>query len=264
MEGDAEYPRHRHPNYEVILVERGVYGCELNGEELSLQPGQILVVKPGDLHQDHLRDGQRHFVIQFRLMSSIPGAPDVPLFGETVMPREQRCLGDFSRESLFLRELRLESSKDDSYVGRVQDSLLGVFFWKVVRGFRPESLSSSLRQLPRTQEQREAIALVFSKFLSGSPSVSELAEALQMSPRRLVSLCNALYSETPARLLLRFKLNRADELLRFQGKRVQEVSDELGFSNPYHFSRVYRRLRGYPPTKAGKAQGCEVPGLRSA
>jgi hypothetical protein len=37
MEGRYEYPRHQHTNYEVILVERGPYRCELNGTELALR-----------------------------------------------------------------------------------------------------------------------------------------------------------------------------------------------------------------------------------
>jgi len=37
-------------------------------------------------------------------------------------------------------------------------------------------------------------------------------------------------------------------LLRYQGQRVKEVSEALGFANPYHFSRVYRRHFGHPPS----------------
>jgi AraC-like DNA-binding protein len=30
--------------------------------------------------------------------------------------------------------------------------------------------------------------------------------------------------------------------------RVSEVSDALGFVNPFHFSRVYRRFHGHAPS----------------
>jgi hypothetical protein len=86
LEGDYEYPRHQHMNYEVILVDRGPYRCELNGEELTLLAGQVLVVKPGDWHQDHLRDGQRHHVLHFRLGAAAPGEPAMALFRDGVKP----------------------------------------------------------------------------------------------------------------------------------------------------------------------------------
>ena len=43
-------------------------------------------------------------------------------------------------------------------------------------------------------------------------------------------------------------MDRAEELLRYRGLRVKEVSEKLGFANPYHFSAVFRRTRGEPPT----------------
>jgi AraC-like DNA-binding protein len=248
MEGNAEYPLHRHPNYEIILIERGLYACELNGKEVNLESGQILVIKPGDIHQDHLREGQRHFVVQFRLVNPEPGAPVAPLFCEEVSPLQQICSGDYSHEQLLLHELRRESSNGDIYSGAVQDSLLEALFWRIVRGFEPEVVSRELRRLPQTEVKREQMILVFTSFITKNPNVGEIAESLQMSPRSLVSACQKYFSETPAKLLLRFKLRRADELLNFKCMRVQEVSDELGFSNPYHFSRVYRRFRGRAPS----------------
>ena len=71
-----------------------------------------------------------------------------------------------------------------------------------------------------------------------------------MSPRHLTNLCQRLFGQPPARLLLQLKLRQAEEMLRFRGMRVKEVSEELGFANPYHFSRVFRRHRSRAPSLA--------------
>jgi AraC-like DNA-binding protein len=250
MDGDYEYPRHQHDNYEVIFIEKGPYLCEVNGVELSLSHGQILVIKPGDWHQDHLRDGQRHYVLHFRLVGAEAGAPATPVFNKVVLPAQQICREDFTRDVWFLSEMRREATEAAVYAGAVQDSLLEAFFWHIVRGLPPEALSQALRQLPEVEVRREEIASLFMQYVSRKPNVGDLAAALKISPRQLVNRCHDLFGESPARLLLRFKLRIADELLRYRGLRVQEVSNELGFANPYHFSRVYRRLRGYAPTLA--------------
>jgi AraC-like DNA-binding protein len=62
-------------------------------------------------------------------------------------------------------------------------------------------------------------------------------------------LCRRLFGDSPARLLLRLKLRRADEMLRDGDRRVKEVSDALGFANPFHFSRVFRRHLGRSPSQ---------------
>lgn len=260
MVGDFEYPRHQHTNYEMILVERGPYRCEINREELTLPNGRALIIKPGDWHQDHLRDRQRHYVLHFRLLSSQPGIPATPLFRSGVAPKEQICQGDHARDIWFMKELRREAEEAAPYSGAVQDSLLEALFWKLVRGLEASSLSETLRQLPATESRREAIIGEFMRFLGRNPNVPELAAELHMSPRHLVNQCRALFSESPARLLLRLKIRHAEELLRYRGMRVREVSEALGFTNPYHFSMAYKRLCGHSPSETTKiGDGLKLP-----
>jgi AraC-like DNA-binding protein len=244
MKGDYEYPRHQHTNYELILVERGPYRCELNGVELSLANGQVLVIKPGDWHQDHLRHGQRHYVLHFR----VPDLQSVGLFRSDIAPELQIGRGNHVPDALFLRELRRETEMAATYAPAIQDSLLEALFWRVVRDLAREGLSETMRRLPRREALREQIVAVLHRHLQVNPTVRTLAAEARMSPRHLTNLCRELFGEPPARLLLQLKLRRAEELLRFREMRVKEVSAELGFANPYHFSRVFRRYTGRAPS----------------
>lgn len=255
MEGQYEYPRHQHTNYEVILVERGPYRCELNETELVLARGQVLVIKPGDWHQDHLRHGQRHYVLHFRILGADAGKRAIPLFRSGVAAGEQICGGDYSREAWVLDQLRREALSGAHYAGAVQDSLLEALFWRLLRGLDPLAVSPELRQLPVLETQREEIAGVLASFVDRNPDVQELAAALHLSPRHLTNRCRQLFGQSPARLLLQLKMRRADELLEHRALRVSEVSDALGFVNPFHFSRVYRRLHGHAPSLRPKPEG---------
>lgn len=249
MEGDYEYPRHQHTNYEVILIDRGPYRCELNGEQLTVEDDQVLVIKPGDWHQDHLRDGQRHYVVHFRLVGAIPGEQATPLFRDGARPAEQICQGNYSHDTFFLRELRREAEEEALHAPAVQDSLLEALFWRIVRGLPAEALSDAFRRLPQAEAQRAMIGAVFYRHLKANSTVPELAAEARMSPRHFTTLCLQLFGEPPARFLLQIKLRRADEMLRYRGQRVKEVSEALGFANPYHFSRVFRRVHGRPPSQ---------------
>lgn len=250
MEGDHEYPPHRHTNYELILVERGPYRCRLNAAELSLRDGQILVIKPGDEHQDHLRHGQRHYVVHFRLEGAAPGDRAVALFADSAHPVQQVCQGNHRREATLIRELRREAEAGAAHGPAVQDCLLEALFWRVVRDLPSEGLAEAMRRLPRDEASRERIAEAMQRQLRTNPTVAELARALDMSPRHLTNVCRALFGEPPARLFLRLKLRRAEQLLRYERLRVKEVSEVLGFANPFHFSRVFRRVIGRAPSEA--------------
>jgi AraC family transcriptional regulator of arabinose operon len=258
MEGRYEYPRHQHTNYEVILVERGPYRCELNGTELVLKHGQVLVIKPGDWHQDHLRHGQRHYVLHFRILEAESGKRGLPLFRPGVTAAEQVCGGDYSGEAWVLGELRREALAGGPYAGAVQDSLLEALFWRLLRGLKPAAVSVEMRQLPLRDVRRDEIVGVLQAFVGKNPVVRDLSDALHTSPRHFTSLCRELFGQSPARLLLQMKMRRAEELLHYSAMRVSEVSDALGFVNPFHFSRVYRRFHGYAPSLRRLVQG---PGL---
>jgi AraC-like DNA-binding protein len=249
MEGEYEYPGHFHDNYELILVERGPYRCLLNGAELTLEDGGVLVVKPGDYHQDHLRDGQRHFVLHFRLVSDTRGAEAVALFRPKTPPAMQVCLGAHKRDIVILQELKSESEEHAAYAPAVQDCLLEALFWRTVRDLPAQALGEAIGRLPKDESMRERILAAMKGRLKGNPVVRDFAEELDMSPRHLAVCCRNLFGTSPARLFLRLKLQRAETMLRSREFCVKEVSDDLGFVNPYHFSRVFRRHFGRPPSK---------------
>ncbi len=246
--GRYEYPRHQHGNYELILVERGPYRCELNGAELELAMGALLVVKPGDWHADHFRAGQRHYVLHFRLLPAEAAGLSPRLFHERVRAEEQVIRGEHGENAVFLEELRREAEGAQAFAGAVQDALLEALFWRVVRHLTPSGLSPEMVRLPKAEAKRAELAAAFAEWVERRGDVGDVAAALAISARQLANRCQAAFGESPARLLAEFKVRRAEELLRHRDLRVQEVSDRLGFANPFHFSRVFKRLRGQPPS----------------
>jgi AraC-like DNA-binding protein len=247
MEGDYEYPRHQHTIYEAILVENGPYRCELNERELTLVNGQVLMIKPGDWHSDHLHDGQRHYVVHFRLFSGVTDVNTPPVFRENIRPEGQICCGDYARETWFLHELKAEAEGARAYAPAVQDALLSAMFWRLIRGLDASVLSPEFRRIPLEEAHREELVQLFSRYLTKNPKVSTLAREIGLSPRHFTNRSRALLGASPAKFLLRLKIERAEELLRYHGMRVGEVSEELGFANPYHFSTVFRRTLGTSP-----------------
>ena len=247
MNEDHEYPRHRHTGYEALLVERGPYLCELNEVKLRLGAGAVLIVKPGDWHADHLRAGQRHFVLHFTLEAA-EGARVPQLFMAGVKAGQQVSRGVFARDARLLREIQTEAEAGEGHAAAVQDGLLAALFWRWARGLPEGGLSREWRALPAAEARREEIAALLSRHVAGNPTVAELARALAVSPRQFTEQCRALLGAPPARLLLELKLGEAAAMLRHQGRRVSEVSEALGFANPFHFSRVCRRAWGRPPS----------------
>jgi len=249
MEGDYEYPRHRHANYEVILVDHGPYRAELNGAELELNRGEALFIQPGDWHQDHLRNRQKHYVIHFRLEAAAAGQAAPQLFAADTPAAAQVVSGNHLANASLLRELRREAQTGSAHGGAIQDSLLEAFFWRLIRRLKPAAFSTGFRRLPQDEAAREHLLRSVEELSSRPAAIGELARRLRISVRSLHSLSRRAAGCSPARLLLEARIRRAEELIRQEGLSSKEASDRLGFANPFHFSRAFRRVRGVSPSR---------------
>ncbi len=116
------------------------------------------------------------------------------------------------------------------------------------------ALAGLLGQL-QTETQRESsganlesrLAQVVDHDLAAPWSVPGLARHLDMSVSALAHRCVAECGLAPAAWLRRRRISQARELL-LTGLTVTAVSERLGFANPYHFARVFRREIGHPPS----------------
>lgn len=249
MKGHYEYPIHQHENYEVILVDRGPYRCFLNGEEITIGKHEVLIIKPGDQHGDHLENGQRHYVLHFLLTDGFqPKASMVNLFNEWVVPSGQVCVNPMSDETRTFYLLEQESGESDCYAASIQDAMLEAFFWRLVRNLPVESLSPQFRRRSAEQQFSSRLYRLFEEHVQQNLRVEELAFLMKISKRSLSMKCRALLGNSPAQLFTRFKIQKAVRLLTHTDQPIKEISYDLGFENPYHFSRVFKRIHGMTPS----------------
>ncbi|MDR1279465.1 MAG: helix-turn-helix transcriptional regulator [Opitutaceae bacterium] len=78
-------------------------------------------------------------------------------------------------------------------------------------------------------------------------SAGELARACHLDTAYMSRLFRRYDSESPYRMLVRLKMNRAADRLVSSGAPLKEIGVEVGFADPYHFSRVFKRVYGLAP-----------------
>ena len=86
----------------------------------------------------------------------------------------------------------------------------------------------------------------------------DLAAALGVGLRTLQSHWLAEVGEAPARWIMRRRIAHA-RLLLDRGLGVAVAADALGFADPAHFSRVFSRLTGAPPSRRQAPAGAAAP-----
>ena len=83
----------------------------------------------------------------------------------------------------------------------------------------------------------------------------ELAAQAACSPSRLHDLCVRVLGAAPMRLVARYRIERAQELLLGSDLSMGGIAERCGYSSPFWFSRAFRAATGRTPSayRAGAA-----------
>jgi AraC-like DNA-binding protein len=84
-------------------------------------------------------------------------------------------------------------------------------------------------------------------------SIADAAAACFVDQAYLARLFKRFAGETPLQLLTRLKMGKAADLLSAGDQLIKQVAEEVGFADPYHFSRVFKRVYGVPPETFSRA-----------
>ena len=243
---------HVHPHYEIIVIDRGRYACHLNGVLLKLTAGDILVVKPGDTHADHVRKALRYFGVWFQLGPEREGRSQ-NIFAEGIAPRQQVFRAEKRVFWRLIDQLQQEATRIDHVSPHITEAMLQVFFWSLIRALPVEVLSPRFRRDSAREVFLVRLKSWFAQRRRTSFCLAEAAQAMNISPSTLSRRCRDLLGLAPSQAFLRYRMEWAQRLLTQSGMSVKEVSAELGFPNQFHFSRVFRKVHGVPPSKVSRA-----------
>ena len=89
-------------------------------------------------------------------------------------------------------------------------------------------------------------------------SMRSLAKQVNLSPSRFRALFTAQVGLPPATYLQRLRLRRARLLVERTFLSIKEIMGLVGYNDPSHFSRDFRRQHGAPPS-AFRGDGLATP-----
>lgn len=84
-------------------------------------------------------------------------------------------------------------------------------------------------------------------------SADQVAKACGVTAPYLRSLFQKWVGESPHQTHTRFRIEMAERLLVSQDLSVAEVAFQIGYSDPYYFSRVFKKITGHRPSRYRQA-----------
>lgn len=108
---------------------------------------------------------------------------------------------------------------------------------------RVNPLSSSMRWDIRV---RKAMSYI-SEHLSDSISLDQLTQTTGLSVSRMAHLFKAQTGFSPQQYLERQRMERAGRLLEYSSQPIEVIAREVGYDDPFYFSKRFKAQTGYSP-----------------
>ncbi|MEI6560702.1 MAG: AraC family transcriptional regulator [Verrucomicrobiota bacterium] len=235
----SDYDMHRAGFSSPIIefVARGVGTLTLEGKLYELRPGTIFVYGEGTAHQirtspDHAME--KYFVAfeggaeLLRECQIFPGA-----VLQATHPAQIHAVFD---------DLTAHGRSDHANRARMCQIALQYLIMKIADNAVPYGPANTAA-VATYQRCRQFIEEHYLRV----HTLAEVAAACHVDSAYLCRLFKRFRRQTPFQYLQNLKMNRAVELLQDGACSVKQTAQELGFSDPYNFSRAFKRVFGIAP-----------------
>jgi AraC family transcriptional activator of pobA len=245
---------HRHRNlFQILLIEQG--GGEMT-YEASIAPfaaPTVIAVSPTVAHgfrfAPRVTDG---WVVSFTedvadalgartgegaaRLKALAAEPIVPLADPAESARLSRLCADLFEEASLAREGHRLATR----------GLLALIAVEVARLAASRARTGAVTLAP-TDATVEALRRLVEDHFRRERYIAFYAERLAMTPDRLNDHVKRAIGVTAGHLIRQRMLTEAKRQLVFTNQAITEISYDLGFSDPSHFARFFRKNTGMTP-----------------
>ena len=108
------------------------------------------------------------------------------------------------------------------------------------------------------QEAIEKVIVHIKSNMWESISVKTMADMAGLSERRFRQVFKDITGMQPKKYVDNLKIGMAEELLKNTPFSLSEISDRLGYSSQFHFSKAFKKIRGMTPSRYRRINKQEI------
>lgn len=223
----------------LVIPIKGKARFTINQCPLILEPGTILHAGSGiELDKEVLGNAEwKYILLHYRIIGDdrtknyLEGNNTVFHIGLN---------NSLELEPLLQNLLKLKEERGPMS-GLKRKTMLYVIIEKLFQSARESTPDSK-------EETTELILKYISNNLDQSLTVSQLAEKIGMDPRQFHYLFLKRMGMCPKKYLIHCKMERAKELLEDENYSITYISGMVGYDDPLHFSRIFKKYTGISPS----------------
>ncbi|QJD86949.1 AraC family transcriptional regulator [Cohnella herbarum] len=234
------------PDYELVYFPEGtasVYEVEVGGLSISLDKPCFVFTRPGENHRYVFDPARkvRHLFIHFDYECLREN--DIR-FGTLLRDTHRLLVSSHSLLPSLMKQMLRIANFQSPYWRRRLSALLAAALEELCA-----SADNALEELANPLPIPIARAIAYMEAHLEEPvTIEEIARQSGWSHEHFTRMFAASVGISPKRALLERRLIRAEQLMMSGQWTVKQIAFRVGFGDEHHFSKMYKRIRGMPPT----------------
>lgn len=255
---DFYYPLHWHNAVELIYNLDGFCKVTVNGLEAVLNEKEILLVPSGEIHDIHAFGTGKRFFIQFdlSLLDGFGGINTIkPVLTQTekISANESRNLHK-ALEKLILEIIEEYEAKKIGYAlalnARIFDILVLLSRNLIIRkNFENVHNTKKVFGLVKINSSFKYIEDNYQNDIT----LKDVSKAVGFSEYHFSRLFKEISEKNFHSYLNEFRIKKAEKLLVNNDMSIAQIAHEVGFNSFATFNRIFKKVKGCPPTLYRKA-----------
>jgi AraC family transcriptional activator of pobA len=253
---------HRHRNlFQILLIERGGGEMIFEATSLDFTAPAAIIVQPNAVHGFRFRpDITNGWIVSFSedvaasigeqsaeaiaRLRALAAEPLVPLDSDDEVRRLSGLCNDLYHERFLAREGHRLATR----------ALLALIAIEAARLAASRARTGSVTLAPADPTLQALRALVDEQFRVHR-QIAFYADRLNMTADRLNDLVKRATGVTAGHLIRQRVLTEAKRELVFSNRAIHDIAYDLGFSDPSHFARFFRKQTGMTPQDFRQGRG---------
>ncbi len=263
VEDNWSVPLNKHQVFEIIYVLKGQEALGIGKNEIIINAKEFVLIPPGFAHTCNSVKNLTYFCFHFDIdepnfiVHLIQNAPIYFPENHIINKKITPILDNIDN----LIRLNQLYSFDDKMILQIYFSQFLLQLNSLTKLNTNDTNSNKSKYakliLERIKSEINDHVLYYTK-LSRSyqkhnipeiPKITNLIESLQISPSYGNHVFKEVYGVSPREYMSKLKIKWAQQMLTKPQFTIAEIAQALGYQNPTHFSRQYKRWTGISPKK---------------
>ncbi len=247
---------HWHDYMEILYFYRGSAVVQINKEYIQVANGQIVLVDALDIHS--MQGSAEYLVLLFRPQLATDFYIDLKKAfllpdREKVLDSAEagsRFIGEIARQMQEIREIHEEKlpGYEISIRGSIYKIVAALFAYTQERGCEAVEYQKQRQNLERLDRLLQYIDECYHDDIS----IEEAAKYLSLSPNYFCRFFKKLMGKTFVEYLNMYRCAKAEALICTTDRSITEIALAAGFSSISYFNRIYRKYKGFSPSRRRK------------